>query len=132
MSDDEELAKSEMSTVESAFHGAAEAPRGAGAQAAGGGGAAAFADQIAHLPAVSGPDAQEEARVRATRKAHLWATLQEQTAGIPALARIVEELEALDWVSAAIFLSFFHSASTPRSEPFFCFRSRAALQHFRP
>ena len=110
MSDDEDMAKSEMSTAESVFHGAAETPRGAGVRAAGdgeGASRAAFADKLVHLAAVSGPDAQEEATVRATRKAHLWDTRREQTAGIPALARIVEELEALDWLSVAIFfLSF--------------------------
>ena len=109
MSRDEEMARSEMSTAESVFRGAAEAPRGAGARATGGGrGAtrATLADQIARLAKVSGPDAQEEVRVRAIRKAHRWAALKEQTAGILALARMVEELEALDLVGAATLLSF--------------------------
>ena len=67
MSDDKEMARSEMSTAESAFRGAAEAPRGARDQATGDGEGAthtAFADKLAHLAAVSGPDAQEEARFR--------------------------------------------------------------------
>ena len=55
MSGDEQMARSEMSTAESAFHGAAEAPKGAGAQAAGDGDSAAraaFVDKLAHLAAV--------------------------------------------------------------------------------
>lgn len=110
MSDDDEMARLEVSTAESVFHGAAEAPRGAGARATGEGGGAARAvlsDQIAHLAAVLGPGAQEEARVRAIRKAHLWAALREQTAGTPALARVVEELETLDLVRSTILFPFF-------------------------
>ena len=75
------MAISEMSTVESVFHGAAEAPRGAGARAAGedrGAMHAALHEQLARLQAAMGLDAQEEARAKAMRKAQL--------AGYPALA----------------------------------------------
>ena len=94
---------SEVSTAESAFHGAAEAPRGAGAQAAGeehGAGRAALREQLAHLEAATGLNAQAEARARAIRKAQLWAVLREQLAGNPALVLAVTELEHLDEVSS--------------------------------
>ena len=42
-------------------------------------------------------------------KADLWAALWEQTAGTPALARVVEELETLDLVSSTILFPFFSS-----------------------
>ena len=74
MSSDSEMAISEVSTAESAFHGAAEAPRGAGARAAGeerGAARATLREQLARLEAVTGLDAQAEARARAIRKAQL-------------------------------------------------------------
>ena len=95
--------------AESIFRGAVEAPSRAGARAAGEGGGAAhvvLTDQIAHLAIVLGSGAQEEARVRAIRKAHLWAALRKQTAGTPALSRIMEELKTLDLVSVVTLLSF--------------------------
>ena len=74
MSSESEMAISEVSTAESAFHRAAEAPRGAGARAAGeehGAGRAALREQLARLEAATGLDAQAEARARAIRKALL-------------------------------------------------------------
>ena len=65
---------SEVSTVESAFRGAVEAPRGAEARASGedrGVTRVALVKQLARLRAASGSDAQEEARLRAVRKAQL-------------------------------------------------------------
>ena len=78
MSSDSEMAVSEVSTAESAFCGVAEAPKGAGARAAGeenGAGRAALREQLARLEAATGLDAQAEARARAIRKAQLWTTL---------------------------------------------------------
>ena len=72
MSSDSYMSISEMSTAESAFQGAAEVPREAGARAATEDRGATCADlhkQLARLQAAMGPDAQEEARARAVRKA---------------------------------------------------------------
>ena len=60
MSSDSEMAISEVSTAESAFHEAAEVPRGAGARSAGeenGVGRAALREQLARLEAAIGLDA---------------------------------------------------------------------------
>ena len=66
------MAVSDVSTAESAFRGAAEAPRGAGARAARDGAArAALREQIARLQAATGLNAQVEAMARAARKAQL-------------------------------------------------------------
>ena len=56
------------------------------------------------MQAASGPGAQEEAWIRAVCKAQLWASLREQSAGIPALAQAVEELENLNLVSSIVLL----------------------------
>ena len=88
--------------AKSAFRGAAEVPRGAGAQAAGeerGAGRAVLREQLACLEAAIGLDAQAEARGRAIRKAQLWTILREQLVGNPALVLSVTELEHLDAVS---------------------------------
>ena len=53
---------------------------------------------------ISGPAAQEEARVRALRRAQLLAALKEKTAGISEASQLWEELEAIEQVSVA-FLS---------------------------
>ena len=72
MSSNNEMAVSDVSTAESAFHGAAEVPRGAGARAAGDGAArAALREQIARLVTATGWNAQVEAMSRAARKAQL-------------------------------------------------------------
>ena len=107
MSGDTEMAISDVSTVESVFRGAADAPRRAGARAAGedrGPARAALHEQLAHLQAATGPDTKEEARARAMRKAQHWATLKEQLAGNLALAQAVEELEHLNMVSSSSLL----------------------------
>ena len=107
MSGDSEMAISEVSTVESVFRGAAEAPKRAGGRAAGedhGAARAALHEQLARLQAATGPDAQEEAMARAMRKAQLWATRKVQLAGNPALAQAVEELEHLNMVSSTFLL----------------------------
>ena len=95
------MAVSDVSTAESAFRGAAEAPRGAGGRAAGDGAAcAALHEQIARLEAATGWNAQVEAMARAARKAQLWNILREHLADDPALAQAVSELERLDEVSS--------------------------------
>ena len=102
MSSDSEMAISDVSTAESAFRGAAEAPRGAGPRADGEercAARAALREQLARLEAATGLDAQAEARARAIRKAQLWATLKEQLAGNPTLVLAVTVLEYLDAVS---------------------------------
>ena len=75
------------STVVSVCLGAAEAPREAGARAAGVeeevASRSTLAKGISRLAAISGPAAQEEARVHALRRAQLLAALKEKTAGIP-------------------------------------------------
>ena len=96
---------SDVSTAESVFRGAPEAPRGAGARAAGDGAArAALRKQIARLEAATGLDAQVEAMARAARKAQLWNILREHLADNPVLVQAVSELERLDDVSPS-FLS---------------------------
>ena len=97
------MAISEVSTAESVFHGAAEAPRGSGTRAAGeehGARRAGLREQLARLEAATGLDAQAEARARAIHKAQLWTTLREQLVGNPALVMAVKELEHLDAVSS--------------------------------
>ena len=72
MSSDSEMAVSDVSTAESAFRGAAEAPRGAGTRAAGDGAArAALREQIARLEAAMDWNTQVEAMSRAARKTQL-------------------------------------------------------------
>ena len=76
-----------MSTMASVCQGAAEAPRGAGACAAGEEDKVAsrftLTKGISRLAAISVPAAQEEARVHALWRAQLLAALKEETAGIP-------------------------------------------------
>ena len=78
---------SATSTAASVRLGAEEAPRGVGARAAGEedevASPFALAKGISRLATISGPAAQEEARVRALRRAQLLAALKEDTAGIP-------------------------------------------------
>ena len=74
-----------ISTV-SVHLGTVEATRGAGAYAAGEEDEVvsrlALAMGVSRLATISGPAGQEEARVRAFRRAHLLAALKEKTAGI--------------------------------------------------
>ena len=85
------------------FSGTAEAPRGTRARAA------REEDEVAsrlalamgvwRLATISGPTAQEEARVCALRRAHLFAALKEKTAGIPGTSVLWAELEAIEQVN---------------------------------
>ena len=109
MSGEAERALSDVSTAESVFRGAAEAPSEAGARATGKNEVASHssaAQNVARLAAVSGPVAQEEARIRAVRRAHLWSILKERTAGIPELSLVVAELEAIEQVHCFLFSVF--------------------------
>ena len=89
-----------MSTAASACLCAAEAPRGAGACAAGEedevASRFALAKGISCRATISGPAAQEESRVRALRRAHLLAALKEKTAGIPGASALWTEIEAIE------------------------------------
>ena len=88
------------STAASVHRGMAEAPRGAPARAAGEEDEVvsrlALAMGILRLATISGPAAQEEARVRALRRAQLLAALKEKTAGISEASQLWEELEAIE------------------------------------
>ena len=90
----------------SVHQGAAEAPRGTGARAAGEEdwvvSRLALAMGVSRLATISGPAAQEEARVRALRRAQLLAALKEKTAGIPEASLLWEELEAIEQVSVVV------------------------------
>ena len=81
------MSSSGTSTAASVCLGAAEAPRGAGARAAGEENEVAsrfaLAKGISRLATISGPAAQEEAQMHALRRAQLLAALKEKTAGIP-------------------------------------------------
>ena len=59
----------------------------------------ALAKGISRLVAISGPTAQEEARMRALQRAQLLAALMEKTAGIPGASTLWTELEAIEQVS---------------------------------
>ena len=97
----------DVSTAESTFRGAAEAPRGAGARATGdGAGRATLREQIARLEAATGLDAQVETMTREACKAQLWNVLTEHLADNPALVQAVTELEHLDEVSLSFLSSF--------------------------
>ena len=101
------MAVSDVSTAESAFRSAVEAPRGAGTRAAGDGATrAALRKQIARLEAATGWNAQVEAMSRAARKTQLWNILRERLADDPALVQVVSELERLDEVSPSSRPSF--------------------------
>ena len=75
------------STAASVHRGVTEAPRGAGARTTGEKdevvSCLALAMGVSRLATISGPAAQEEARVRALRRAQLLAALKGKTAGIP-------------------------------------------------
>ena len=97
-----------MLTAASVHRGAAEAPRGTGACSAGEEDEAmsrlALAMGVSCLATISGPAAQEEARVRALRRAQLLAALKEKTAGIPEASQLWEEFDTIEQVSVALFL----------------------------
>ena len=110
MSGDVEMSFSGTSTVASVCLGAAEAPRGTGAHAAREEDEVAsrftLAKGISRLATLSGPAAQEEARVRALRRAQLLAALREKTVGIPGAPALWSEIEAIEQVNAAAPLIF--------------------------
>ena len=64
----------------------------------------ALAMGVSRLATISGPAAQEEARVRALRRAQLLAALKEKTAGILEASQLWEEFDAIEQVSVALFL----------------------------
>ena len=68
----------------------------------------ALAMGVSRLATISGPAAQEEARVRALRKAQLLAALKEKTTGIPEASQLSEEFDAIEQVRVALI-------SAPRS-----------------
>ena len=68
----------------------------------------AMAMGVSRLATISGPAAQEEARVRALRRAQLLAALKEKTAGIPEASQLWEEFDAIEQVSITLL-------SAPRS-----------------
>ena len=95
-------------TAASVFQGAAEAPSGAGVRATKDEEVVsrpAFPQNLSRMAAITVPATQEEARVRAIRRAHLMATLKERTAGIPGLSPLWAELEAIEQVSTLTFLT---------------------------
>ena len=100
------------STAVFVHRGAAEASRGTGARAAGEEdevmSCLAHAMGVSRLATISGPAAQEEARVHALRRAQLLAALKEKTAGIPEASLLWEELEAIEQVNVVL-------PSAPRS-----------------
>ena len=100
------------STAASVHRGVVVAPRGTGARAAGEEDEVvsplALAMGVSRLATISGPGAQEEARVHALRRAQLLAALKEKTAGISEASLLWEELEAIEQVSVVF-------PSAPRS-----------------
>ena len=68
----------------------------------------ALAMGVSRLATISGPTAQEEALVRALRRAQLLAALKEKTAGISEASQLWEEFDAIEQVNVALF-------SAPRS-----------------
>ena len=93
------------STAASVHRGAAEAPRGTGARAAGEEDEAmsqlALAMGVSRLAMISGPATQEEARVHALHRAQLLAALKEKTAGIPEASQLWEEFDAIKQIGRA-------------------------------
>ena len=84
--------------------GTVEAPRGDGARAAGEEEEVAShpapAGTISRLSALSGPEAQEEVRVRALRRAHILSALQEMTEGVSGALALWSEISGIERVSA--------------------------------
>ena len=97
------------SMASSVHQGATEAPRGAGARATGEEDEVvsrlALTMGVSRLATISGPAAQEEARVHALRRPQLLAALKEKTAGIPGASVLWAELEAIVQVSVVVPLA---------------------------
>ena len=93
------MAISEVSTAESASHGAAEAPRGAGARAAGEeNGARMRPRQSLVFPAVgqiAGPASMDASTTIALRKDAIKEGLWKITLGNPALLALLHELDGV-------------------------------------
>ena len=106
------------STAASVNRGAAEAPRETGARAAGDDEAMlrlAMAMDVSRLATISGPAAQEEARVRALRRAQLLAALKEKTIGTPEASLLCAEFDAIKQVSITLLLAPRSSCAWSRS-----------------
>ena len=65
----------------------------------------AMAMGVSCVATISGPAAQEEARVRALHRAQLLAALKEKTAGIPRASQLWEEFDAIEQVSITFLLA---------------------------
>ena len=61
----------------------------------------ALAMGVSRLATISGPAAQEEARMRALHRAQLLVASKEKTAGIPEASLLWGELEAIEQVNVA-------------------------------
>ena len=91
------MAISEVSTAESVFRGAAEAPRGAGARAAGDG-ARMRPHQSLVIPAVgqiTGPAAMDASAAIALRKDAIKEDMWRISLGNPALLALLHELDGV-------------------------------------
>ena len=65
----------------------------------------AMAMGVSRLATISGPAAQEEARVRVLRRAQLLAALKEKTTGIPEASLLWAEFDAIEQVSITLLLA---------------------------
>ena len=104
MSSDNEMAVSDVSTVESAFRGAAEAPRGAGARAVGDG-ARMRPRQSLVFPAVgqiAGPAAMDASMAVALRKDVIKEGLWKIASSDPVLLALLRELDDVLEVSRGL------------------------------
>ena len=102
------MSLSGTSTVTSILQGVAEAPSGAGVRSTEDEevlSRPSFSQNLSRMAAITGLTAQEEARVRAIRRAHLMSTLKERTTRIPGLSPLWDKLEAIEYVSTLNFLT---------------------------
>ena len=75
----------------------------------------ALAMGVSRLATISGPAAQEEARVCALRRAQLLAALKEKTAGVPEASHLWEEFDAIEQISVVFFSAPLSSWAWSRS-----------------
>ena len=102
------MSLSGTSTVTSILQGVAEAPSGAGVRSTEDEevlSRPSFSQNLSRMAAITVPATQEEARVRAIRRAHMMATLKKRTTGILGLSPLWDELEAIVQVSTLTFLT---------------------------
>ena len=96
---DKEMARSEVSTAESVFRRAVQAPRGARAQAAGEGGGAALRPRpslvFLVVGQIAGPDTMNASVALALRKDAIKEDLWKITLGNPALLDLLRELDGV-------------------------------------